>query len=60
MSTTTLNVKLITENLADDLITGMQNASGIYIMTSFVMQSGGRLLAPHLKGAIERGHQQRR
>jgi superfamily II DNA or RNA helicase/HKD family nuclease len=55
MSTTTLNVKLITENLADELITGMQNASGIYIMTSFIMQSGVRLLAPHLKGAIERG-----
>lgn len=55
MSTTTLNVKLITENLADDLITGMQNASVIYIMTSFVMQSGVRLLAPHLKGVIERG-----
>ncbi|MUG70586.1 DNA helicase [Paenibacillus validus] len=50
-----LNVKLITENLADELIIGMQNASGIYIMTSFVMQSGVRLLAPHLKGAIERG-----
>lgn len=33
----------------------MQNASGIYIMTSFVMQSGVRLLAPHLKGTIERG-----
>lgn len=33
----------------------MQNASGIYIMTSFIMQSGVRLLAPHLKGAIERG-----
>lgn len=55
MSTTTLNVKLITENLADELINGMQNASSIYIMTSFVMQSGVRLLAPHLKGAIERG-----
>lgn len=55
MSTTTLNVKLITENLADELINGMQNASGIYIMTSFIMQSGVRLLAPHLKGAIERG-----
>ncbi|WP_240420481.1 DEAD/DEAH box helicase family protein [Paenibacillus periandrae] len=54
-TTTTLNVKLITENLADELITGMQNASGIYIMTSFIMQSGVRLLAPHLKGAIERG-----
>ncbi|WP_042200848.1 DEAD/DEAH box helicase family protein [Paenibacillus camerounensis] len=55
MSTTTLNVKLITENLADELIAGMQNASGIFIMTSFVMQSGVRLLAPHLKKAIERG-----
>lgn len=52
---TTLNVKLITENLADELITGMQNASGIYIMTSFVMQSGVRLLAPHLKRALDNG-----
>jgi superfamily II DNA or RNA helicase/HKD family nuclease len=52
---TTLNIKLITENLADELIVGMRNASGIYIMTSFVMESGVRLLAPHLKNAIERG-----
>lgn len=52
---TKLNVKLITENLADELITGMQNASGIYIMTSFVMQSGVRLLAPHLKRALDHG-----
>ncbi|MFC5471315.1 DEAD/DEAH box helicase family protein [Cohnella suwonensis] len=50
-----LNVKLITENLADELINGMLHASGIYIMTSFVMQSGVRLLAPHLKAAIKRG-----
>ncbi|WP_168123948.1 DEAD/DEAH box helicase family protein [Paenibacillus sp. HB172176] len=54
MSTTKLNVRLITENLGDDLITGMQHASGIYIMTSFIMQSGVRLLAPHLKAAVER------
>lgn len=52
---TKLNVKLITENLADELITGIQNASGIYIMTSFVMQSGVRLLAPHLKRALDNG-----
>ncbi|MBD2846627.1 DEAD/DEAH box helicase family protein [Paenibacillus sp. IB182496] len=51
----TLNVKLITENLADELIAGMQQASGIYILTSFVMQSGVRLLAPHLRRALERG-----
>ncbi|MBB3114555.1 superfamily II DNA or RNA helicase/HKD family nuclease [Paenibacillus phyllosphaerae] len=52
---TKLNVKLITENLADDLISGIRNASGIYIMTSFVMQSGVRLLAPHLKQALDNG-----
>ncbi|MBP1994316.1 phospholipase D-like domain-containing protein [Paenibacillus eucommiae] len=52
---TKLNVKLITENLADELIAGMQNASGIYIMTSFVMHSGVRLLAPHLKRALDHG-----
>ncbi|WP_366290595.1 DEAD/DEAH box helicase family protein [Paenibacillus sp. AN1007] len=52
---TKLNVKLITDNLADELITRMQHASGIYIMTSFIMQSGVKLLAPHLKRAAERG-----
>ncbi|OWR33151.1 DNA helicase [Saccharibacillus sp. O23] len=52
---TNLNVKLITRNLADELIAGMQNASGIYIMTSFLMQSGVNLLAPQLKKALDRG-----
>jgi len=52
---TNLNVKLITRNLADELIAGMQNATGIYIMTSFLMQSGVNLLAPHLKKALDRG-----
>lgn len=55
MSMTKLNVRLITENLGDELIAGMRHASGIYIMTSFIMRSGVRLLAPHLKKAIERG-----
>lgn len=55
MQATTLNVKLITENLADELIHGMRHASGIYIMTSFVMSSGVRLMAPHLKFALDRG-----
>ncbi|MEK4456498.1 hypothetical protein NSS66_05765 [Paenibacillus sp. FSL R10-2748] len=35
-----LNVKLITDYLADELIAGIQHASGIYIMTSFIMQLG--------------------
>ncbi|NEU27275.1 DEAD/DEAH box helicase family protein [Paenibacillus polymyxa] len=52
---TKLNVKLITDNLADELIAGIQHASGIYIMTSFIMHSGVKLLAPHLKQAVDRG-----
>lgn len=52
---TKLNVKLITDNLADELISRMQHASGIHIMTSFIMQSGVKLLAPYLKRAAERG-----
>jgi HKD family nuclease len=49
------DIKLITENLADELIPGIRKASSIYIMTSFVMDSGVKLLAPHLKAAVERG-----
>lgn len=52
---TKLNVKLITDNLADELIARVHIASGIYIMTSFIMESGVKLLAPHLKQAAERG-----
>ncbi|WP_237176798.1 hypothetical protein [Paenibacillus xylanexedens] len=52
---TKFNVKLITDNMVDELITRMHHASGIYIMTSFIMQSGVKLLAPHLKRAAERG-----
>lgn len=50
-----LKVKLITENLSDELFYAMENASGIYIMTSFVMQSGVNLLAPFIKKAINSG-----
>ncbi len=50
-----LNIKLITENLADELIPGIQRATGIYILTSFVMESGVKLLQPYLKQAAERG-----
>ncbi|QHT59364.1 DEAD/DEAH box helicase family protein [Paenibacillus lycopersici] len=49
------DIKLITENLVEELIPGIQRASGIYILTSFVMESGVRLLAPHLKEAALRG-----
>lgn len=49
------DIKLITENLADELIPGIRRASSIYILTSFVMESGVKLLAPYLKAALERG-----
>ncbi len=49
------DIKLITENLADELIPGIRKAPSIYIMTSFVMDSGVKLLAAHLKAAVERG-----
>ncbi|MEB3103544.1 DEAD/DEAH box helicase family protein [Ferviditalea candida] len=49
------DIKLITENLADELIPSFERASGIYILTSFVMESGVRLLQPYLKAAAERG-----
>ncbi|MGQ7890663.1 DEAD/DEAH box helicase family protein [Paenibacillus sp. WC2504] len=49
------DIKLITENLADELIPGIERAFGIYIMTSFVMNSGVQILAPYLRAAAERG-----
>jgi superfamily II DNA or RNA helicase/HKD family nuclease len=49
------DIKLITANLADELIPGIERATGIYILTSFIMESGVRLLQPYLKAAAERG-----
>jgi HKD family nuclease len=46
------DIKLITENLADEVIPSIRKATGIYILTSFVMESGVRLLGPHLKPAF--------
>lgn len=49
------DIKLITENLAGELIPAIGRAAGVYIMTSFVMESGVKILAPHLEAAIARG-----
>ncbi|ANE45254.1 DNA helicase [Paenibacillus swuensis] len=49
------NIKLITENLADELIPAIERATSIYIMTSFVMASGVQILAPHLRKAAQYG-----
>lgn len=49
------NIKLVTENVQKQIIEGIKNASTIYILTSFVMNSGVELLRPHLMDAAKRG-----
>lgn len=47
--------ELITERLIDRLINGIEQASSIYILTSFIMKSGCELLREPLRKAAERG-----
>lgn len=49
------DIRLITENLADKLIQGIRRSTAVYIMTSFVMEFGVKLLAHHLQEAVDRG-----
>jgi HKD family nuclease len=49
------SIKLVTSNLYEELLEGLQSARSIHILTSFVMKSGVDVLAPHLKAAAERG-----
>ncbi|MCQ6265130.1 DEAD/DEAH box helicase family protein [Fictibacillus sp. WQ 8-8] len=49
------NIKLVTGNLREELTGLMNDASSIYILTSFIMKSGVSLLAPFLKEAVNRG-----
>jgi superfamily II DNA or RNA helicase/HKD family nuclease len=49
------SIKLVTNNLYEELLKGLQSARSIHILTSFVMKSGVDVLAPHLKAAAERG-----
>jgi superfamily II DNA or RNA helicase/HKD family nuclease len=48
-------IKLITENIIEDLLENIERASSIYILTSFVMESGVKLLEKHLTEAAQRG-----
>ncbi|MFD2370962.1 DEAD/DEAH box helicase family protein [Brevibacillus sp. GCM10020057] len=48
-------VRLITENLLAEFIHQMKKSSSIFLLSSFVMESGVRLLHPHLKEAATRG-----
>ncbi|MCQ6277083.1 DEAD/DEAH box helicase family protein [Bacillus sp. V3B] len=48
-------VQLITERLIDHLITEIDRAKSIYILTSFAMKSGVNVISSVLKRAAERG-----
>jgi len=49
------NFKLVTQQLLDELIAYLADADTIYLLVSFVMDSGVQLLALHLKAAATRG-----
>ncbi|MCT2534774.1 DEAD/DEAH box helicase family protein [Aquibacillus koreensis] len=49
------DIKLVTENVKNQIIEGISTASSIFILTSFVMKSGVALLKPYLEAAAKRG-----
>jgi superfamily II DNA or RNA helicase/HKD family nuclease len=48
-------VKLITENMLEEILNTIEKANAIYMMPSFVMQSGVRLISSYLKKALDNG-----
>ena len=48
-------VKLITERLIEHLVTEIDRAKSIYVLTSFAMKSGVKVIRESLKSAAERG-----
>lgn len=49
------SVKLITSQLLNSVVRHIEESDSIYLLISFVMQSGVRLLAPYLRAAANRG-----
>lgn len=49
------NVSLVRSHLLEKLIHHIANADTIYLLVSFVMDSGAQLLSPYLKEAAHRG-----
>jgi len=47
--------QLITHSIIKEISNGIERAREIYILSSFIMESGVSILIPFLKGAIERG-----
>ncbi|MEQ6389228.1 DEAD/DEAH box helicase family protein [Bacillaceae bacterium S4-13-58] len=48
-------IQLVTENVGEEIIRGIQQATSIYILTSFIMKSGVDMIKPHLVEAAKRG-----
>ncbi|WP_066174436.1 DEAD/DEAH box helicase family protein [Bacillus marinisedimentorum] len=48
-------IKLVTENVQNQIIKGITESATVYILTSFVMKSGVQLLKPYLLDAAKRG-----
>jgi superfamily II DNA or RNA helicase/HKD family nuclease len=49
------NIKLVTDSLLDELVQYMEQSDTIYLLVSFVMESGVHLLAQYLRAAAARG-----
>lgn len=48
-------IELVTNNVFDKLIAAIQRSERIYILTSFIMESGVKLISPYIEEAISRG-----
>ncbi|WP_017755042.1 DEAD/DEAH box helicase family protein [Calidifontibacillus oryziterrae] len=48
-------IELVTENIIEKIVDGIEHASTIYILTAFIMKSGVELLKPYLEQAAKRG-----
>lgn len=48
-------IELVTENVIEKIINGIENGTTIYILTAFVMKSGVELIKPYLEKAANRG-----
>jgi hypothetical protein len=49
------SIKIVTSNLYEERLEGLQSVRSIHNLTSFVMKSGADVFVPHLKAAAERG-----
>ena len=49
------DVRIITGNLSDQIIPALSESNSVYMVVSFTMASGVRMLLDYLKSAVGRG-----